>query len=249
MPSVPRYMKFSTELHKVIGPALERLVDDPAFRIEWQRMGVLLRCLYRCTPAQYQDVFVTAPSMAVILTTVCSVSPYLEPLCDRFATDMQDLMTLCAEKAPDLVRIYGPHLGEFLSLGLYCVVGLESPSTWGRRVHHLALDNPLMITADGTLAGWEEAKPQHSLQLDAYRQSLRPPQKRGPKPTAAAQIARAPRRLDPVMAARASALRGNGAKWRTIARELFPHARLNEAMRKKIDRLIYLGNMNARRTQ
>src|SRR5262249_28623241 len=113
----------------------------------------------------------------------------------------------------------------------------------------LSPDNPLMLTPDGTLAGWnKDTRKSDYFALELYKSSMRPTMKRGPKKKDKPKHETSQGRLDPLEAERAYHMDEQGTHWKVIARELLPELNLNdrrkaEQARKRIDRLIERGSL------
>src|SRR5712691_8274366 len=87
---------------------------------------------------------------------------------------MRELVTLFQQHEPDVAEVYGRSLHVFLLQGIFRERGIQWPEPWAMHIEALAPDNPLRLTADGTLAGWQEAEAEHFFQLEHYRASIKP---------------------------------------------------------------------------
>jgi hypothetical protein len=90
---------------------------------------------------------------------------------------------------------------------------------------------------------WLAVRPEHYLEISKYDRSFKPAGKRGkPKQT---KPAKPTRQLDPELALLVYQLAADGLHWKDIARRVYPDRsvadRSSEAMRKRIEHLIFRG--------
>lgn len=169
-------------------------------------------------------------------------------------TCMEQLRRLISQYAHKVELCYGPYLMESLWGGLFHAMVLDPPAPppWGQRIHRLAPDNPLTLTSDGTLAGWEEANEKHFWQFRNYKASLKPANSPGrPKGAKNRKDRSTPQaRIDPQQAAQACQMHLDGVHWTVIARHVLPSSNLNDRRhraqaRSQVMRRIERGLLNA----
>jgi hypothetical protein len=169
---------------------------------------------------------------------------------------LDTFVELAQVHASTVTGCYGRYLRDILWCKLYetAVLPAPAPFPWGHKLERLAPDNPLILTPQGTLAGWQEATGKHYLQVQNYRASLTPGRRPGRPKGAKARKKHAPSqsRIDPTLAARAYHMALDGAHWTEIARVLLPTHNLYDPTqsaqaRGRVSRLIERGRLNAQR--
>jgi hypothetical protein len=175
---------------------------------------------------------------------------------------MDELITLLQRHAPDVAEVQGRFLYQFLLQGIFRKMGIPWPEAWETRIEALKPGDLLRITADGTLAGWQEAEPEHFFRLENYRASLKPAEGVRPvgRPPKSGNQETRPRKHDAERVAQAELayqMHSDGHKWPAIAHAIHvafnkddfsydgADKRASNRVRSKVDRLIYLGRKNA----
>ena len=161
--------------------------------------------------------------------------------------------------APDLVRVCGKFLHDNLKSVMLRLLRRrmgfrpEPPFRW--RGEFLTADNPIRVgehrAGHTNVSVPDDVSGTQLLELQAYLNALRPAKPRGRrrKPPGAPQT-RAPRPANP-LASQAAALAKQGLRWRAIAQQLWPDEpfptehKASERLRKRVDRLIVRGRLNA----
>src|SRR5262249_26026807 len=151
-------------------------------RDEFARMLALLRHMVSLTPQQYRESFTTATSVPELLTTISCLSSELKQRCDEFAIGMQHLVTLVALKERDAYFVWGQFFHELLVIGLYQVLNMKAPASWGRHIVHLEPGNPIDRMSNGGIFHQEVATSAQRKTLEQYFSSLQPKTKPGPEP-------------------------------------------------------------------
>ena len=173
--------------------------------------------------------------------------------------------------APDLVRV----CGKFLHYNLESIIlrllrrrlGFppEPPFRW--RGQYLTAKNPIWVGPhfpERTIAGRtipahtitaipDDVSGKHMLKVQTYINAFRPEKPRGrPRKPPGAPRTRQARRADP-LARQAADLQQQGLRWRAIAQKLWPDEPLPtehkawERLRKRVERLIVRGRLDAQR--
>jgi hypothetical protein len=223
-------MPWHTKLKESLQAEIQALPADNELIVAWHNLARRLKALLPRFPIDYRD----------------------DPDVSSFRTDFERLLRLFHTHAPRMAAVYGKNLPLWAMHELCRAGGIESDFLPAARIERLSPDNPLTVTPDGTLAGWEAASVPHYAALSMYKDSLRPPQKRGRKKRLAPRPAAQALRLDPVLATKVYQRSMDGAKWEVIAKQYLPEYDLRDklrrdAARKKIGRLIYCGKLLAKK--
>jgi len=239
MESVPRFMPWHRKLADTVVAEWQQALQSPAFAEAWHEACAAFRAVM--THAQHRP-FPLSDEESEQLWQDAS------PAILAYRDSSQRFMAFLPRYVPQLVAVYGRHVDELLYGVLLHQCHITPPPGVGERVERLAPDNPLRLTPEGTLAGWQEATEVDLMALKLYKASVRPTRKRGRKKAAMPKHGPSQSRLDPGLATEAYHMAEDHQPWQLIARKLLPQLNLHdrrqaEQARKKVARLIERGRL------
>jgi hypothetical protein len=239
METLPRRMPWHRKLADTVGAEWQQALQSPEFAEAWHEACAAFRVAM--AHAQHRQFPLSDEESEQLWQ---DASPAILAYRDSY----QRFMAFLPRYVPQIVAVYGRHVDELLYGLLLHHCQITPPPGLGERVERLAPDNPLRLTPEGALVGWDEAKSRHLFQVQQYQRSFELPKRPGrrKKTSSADRVKPSGRRLDPAQAALAYQLHVDGKDWPMIAARIGiaynahdPQDR--ERTRKRIDRLIFAG--------